>query len=249
MQRLVTLALIDISPVKEDYGLVSSVTNRGLLAALAVALFAAAALPAGSGAGNAVVERHPVYGGADAVFGNCPDVPIPPAGTTCTETYLNFLRTSTVVGGGNVAPPQTPWSVYAETNLVEWDGSDDPVVTLLRWGFIEELTAAVDTVHLQSASLSAEIPMSDGSTYTFSGTWQAESDRVLYGSNGPDAGFDRLYTDRCTTFVALGHQKYVLAHMTGTLNGAPVQSYTSFPAGSIFNNRFLWVDIAHGGCN
>jgi hypothetical protein len=40
-----------------------------------------------------------------------------------------------------------------------------------------------------------------------------------------------------------------LVAATGTLNGQPVSSYTSFPfAATIFNNRFLYIDVAHGSC-
>jgi hypothetical protein len=34
-----------------------------------------------------------------------------------------------------------------------------------------------------------------------------------------------------------------------TLNGQPVHSYTSFFfAATIFNNRFLYIDVPHRGC-
>jgi hypothetical protein len=38
--------------------------------------------------------------------------------------------------------------------------------------------------------------------------------------------------------------------MTGTLNGEPIHSYTSSGpfAATIFNNRFLYIDVPHGGC-
>jgi len=36
--------------------------------------------------------------------------------------------------------------------------------------------------------------------------------------------------------------------MTGTLNGQPVHTYTSSPAGVIFFNHFVYVDVTHGHC-
>ena len=90
--------------------------------------------------------------------------------------------------------------------------------------------------------------MTDGSTYQFTGTWEAWSDRFVYGINGPASFQDHHYADRCVTLVLNGDQKFRFAHMSGTLNGTPIQSYTDFDfAATIFNNDFQQITVQHGG--
>jgi len=206
--------------------------------------------PAVSNAGDPIVTRHPVYGGAEAFFGTCTGVGIPPAGTVCTDKYVLFWNGYAVEGGGPVAPPQAPWQIYAQTVRLEFDGTDGPPAVLnFRWGYeLLDAGAYADEVHLDTASVSAALPMSDGSTFDFTGTWQAWSDRLVYGNSGPSTGVDHLYVDRCLTIVANGHQKFRNSNMTGTVSGVPVHSYTDFISASIFNNDFQYIVVPHGGC-
>jgi hypothetical protein len=211
-------------------------------------------VPTVSHADEPSLLRHPVYGGAEAFFGDCPDIAeLPPAGTVCSDSYVIFWRGYSLEGGGSVAVPNAPWTVVAETYRVEFTGADEPIVTTLRSGFIEfpddAGDASVDRVDLQAASLEAQIPMTDGSTFDFAGTWHATSDRFLFGNAGPSNGdLPRHLVDRCTTFNALAHQKYVFASMSGTLNGEAVHSYTASGSASIFNNNFRYIFVPHGGC-
>ena len=215
-------------------------------------MIAAAVVPSGASAGQATVVRHPVYGGMEASFGTCPDVPeLPPPGTVCVDHYVLVWRGVTVVGGGSVAPPGAPWNVYAETVRLEFTGADEPVVTVLRSGSVEGPAGAfaVERVHLTTGSATVAVPMSDGSTFDFSGTWRAVGRRQVFGNDGPATGAPRHLVDRCRTFNALGHQKFRPAAMTGTLDGLPVHSYTSFDlAATIFNNAFRYIDVVHGSC-
>jgi hypothetical protein len=209
------------------------------------------ALPAGTAsAGNPTIERHPVYGGAEAFFGGCPDTEeTPPAGTVCVESYVLVWRGYAVLGGGSIARAKAPWNVFAQTVRVEFTGAEEPDVTELRFGFGElDGDAAVDTVHLTVASAEFRLPMSDGITFDFAGSWSATGDRLVFGNDGPSTGAPRHVVDKCRTFNALGHQKFRLASMTGTLNGEAVHSYTARPAAFIFNNRFIYIDVPHGSC-
>jgi hypothetical protein len=203
----------------------------------------AVALPAGAAsAGNPTIERHPVYGGAEAFFGGCPDTEeTPPAGTVCVESHVLVWRGYDVLEGGSIARAKAPWNVFAETVRVEFTSAEEPDVTVLRFGFGElDGDAAVDTVHLTVASADFRLPMSDGSTFDFAGSWSAVG--------GPATGAPRHVVDKCTTFNALGHQKFRFASMTGTLNGDAVHSYTATPAATIFNNHFTYIDVPHGAC-
>ncbi len=223
-------------------------STRRRFAVLACIVGVAALFPGAASAGQPTIVRHPVYGGALSIFGGCPDTEEPPAGTVCVEDSVLVYRGYTVIGGGSIAPPKAPWIVCADTVRLEFTGADEPVVTVLRFGCGElDGEASVETVHLGVASAAFRLPMSDGSTFEFAGTWGATGDRFVFGNDGPDTGTPRHFVDRCTTFNGLGHQKYRPASMTGTLNGEPVHSYTSFPA-AIFNNRFLYIDVPHGGC-
>ena len=93
--------------------------------------------------------------------------------------------------------------------------------------------------------------MSDGSTFDFQGVWTAISDRYIFANDGPTNAFEGLprhYVDNCTTINDNAHQKFVDAAMSGTLNGQPVHTYSAFPAGDIFYNHFVYVDVTHGSC-
>ena len=228
--------------------------GRGLArTVVAVVALGCLLVPAVAVAGGPTIERHPVYGGAEAFFGDCPNTGIPPAGTVCIDNFVLFWKGVTVLEGGSVAPTTAPWQIYAETTRAVFDGSGgEPDVTLLRWGYtlLPDDAASADEVHLDTASVSAHLPMSDGSSFDFTGTWRAWSDRSVFGINGPATGLDHHYVDRCLTFVANGHQKFRFAHMTGTLNGVAVESYADFDFGaSIFNNSFQYIEVPHGGCS
>jgi hypothetical protein len=230
---------------------------RGVGVAAIAILLQASFAPAALLAGDPTIFRHPVYGGAEAVFGTCPDVAEVeqiPAGTVCEETYVIFLRSYAAFEGGSISRAHAPWGIFAQTVRLEFAGSgQEPNVTVLREGFgiiPDEVpgTAAVDTPHLQTATLDVQVPMSDGSTYELAATWHAATERMHFGNDGPATGLPRHYVDRCVTVVALGHQKFVYAAMSGTLNGEPVHSYTSTNAAAIFNNNFTYITVPHGGC-
>lgn len=224
--------------------------RTGALLAAALCAVVAALSPAVASAGRPTIERHPAAG-AEADFGTCPDTEeLPPAGTVCIDNYVLVWRGYTVVGGGGLPRSKASWHVFAETIRLEFTGAPEPIETVLRSGFGElDGEASVDTVHLSLASASFSLPMSDGSTFDFAGTWTATGDRLVFGNDGPATGAPRHFVDRCATFNANGHQKFRPASMTGTLNGEPVHSYThSFDAGTIFNNRFLYIDVPHGRC-
>jgi hypothetical protein len=213
------------------------------------------AAPVSSAAGSDVtVERVPVYGGADAFFPNtCPNVELPPAGTVCEDSYLIFAREADIINGGPASPDATAWSVYADTYRSTWDGIHDYPIdsTYIRSGEVEISATAVDvdTVHLATASLTVSIPMDDGTTYNFDGTWRATEPQQVYGHDGPHTGFPPHYVDRCLTFIANGHQKFRWGEMTGTLNGEAVHSWISDPASAaIFTGRYSYVTVPHGGC-
>jgi hypothetical protein len=227
----------------------------GLLVAAAFAgLLVAALLPAGSGARQATVLRVKVDGYAFALFGNCPDVdPLPP-GTVCREAQLAVFREGVSIDGGSVAPPKTPWVVSVFQYTVTIDPNGDGVLTDERFGFrfLDPAAVTYDREHLAFASLQTEIPMNDGTTADVDFRWQAISGRFVYGNDGPalgDFGLVRKFVDRCSTEINQGHQKFRVAAMTGTFDGTPVHSYTSFPAAYISFNHFAFIDVDHGGCS
>ena len=226
-----------------------------LVALLASALTAVA--PASGGPGTLVV-RHPVYGGIDALFGDCPVVP-GPAGTSCTDIWLLIWRGYTVFGGGSVAPPDAHWYACVDKYRIDFDGSDDYgdiTPASHTWGCADLGTAAsisVDQTKLNAASASGvHVVLDDGETIDFAGTWESISDRFVYGRDGPVTmdGAPHHYVDRCVTVNAISHQKYKVARMNGTLNGEPVSSYNNDPndfyeSGAIFNNNFRLIVAPH----
>ena len=204
------------------------------------------AAPAAAGP---LITRHPIYAGAEAYFGDCPLVP-EPVGAFCTENHVRFYRGYYVEGGGSVAPSKALWYADAQTYRIDFDGTDEPPLTFLRTGeaVLAAGQATADPVHLRTASGTFSIPMDDGSTFAFSGTWTAYGPREHYGNDGPSSGVPTHFNDRCFTANAHAQQNFAAARMTGTLNGQPVQSYTDGDTAFIFNNAFRYVDVPHGGC-
>jgi hypothetical protein len=225
-----------------------------LLVALVVSALTVFA-PASGGAGTPVV-RHPVYGGMNAVLGDCPVVP-GPAGTSCTETWLQIARGYWVFGGGSVAPPDAHWHVCAEKTRFDFDGSDDPPA-YHTWGCADlgkDALISVDLTKLNAASASGvHLVLEDGTILDFEGTWEATSDRSVYGRDGPVTidGAPHHCVDRCVTVNSISHQKFTVARMNGTLNGEPVRSYNNDPSdwygsGYMFNNNFKLIVAPHNG--
>jgi len=206
-------------------------------------------------AGEATILRvKQPSAGAQVAFGDCPDsVQTPPEGTVCRESFVIAYRETRVIDGGSNAPSQAPWIVAATTYTLTFGAPDtDPVVSDQIFGdIVDPSVASSDREHLSTATVVAQVPMSDGSTFDFRGVWTAISDRYLYGNDGPvnaDEGLPRHYVDKCTTINDNAHQKYVDAAMSGTLNGQPVHTYSAFPSGFIFYNHFVYVDVTHGDC-
>jgi len=218
-----------------------------VVGALLFALLTSAALADSS------VRRFKTDGYASTYFGTCPADPVP-VGTVCRDSFLEVFREGVAIDGGSVAPPKTPWSVYLFQATVTFEADGDVVESDVREGFlpvIDPATVTYDREHLAFASVRADIPMDDGTTASVNFDWRAISDRFVYGNDGPalqSFGFIHKFVDKCETVVNQGHQKLRVAAMTGTLNGAPVSSYTDFPAAYISFNHFVSIDVAHGGC-
>lgn len=227
---------------------------RSLFVALAVCGVVAVAAPAVAlqGAGQATVLRiKQPSAGALAFFGDCTDPISPPVGTVCRESFVIVFRETRVLDGGSNAPSQAPWAVYATTYTLTFVAPlTDPVVSDQIEGFVlDPPVVSSDREHLSTATVAAQVPMSDGSTFNFQGTWTATSDRVVDGNNGPDAGLPRHFVGECSTANANAHQKYRLATMSGTLNEQPIHTYGVLDdAGVIFYNHFVYIDTIHGAC-
>ena len=222
------------------------------IAVASVLVWVSCALVASPTLASTSVERFKVEGYASALFGNCPDVPIPPAGTVCRETSIQIAREAVAVGGGGVSTAKLPWGAFYFESTLTFLGDNHPAESDVRFGFAEfDDPSAVthDREHLRFASVNGEIPLSDGTSVTVDLDWHAISERFVYGNDGPalgDFGRVRHYVDKCSTQVNQGHQKFRVAAMTGTVNGSPVHSYTSFPAGYISFNHFVFINVTHG---
>lgn len=161
---------------------------RSLLAALALCGIVVAAVPTGasSGSGQATILRvRQPSAGAAANFGDCPDVLIAPVGTVCRESFVTFYRETRVVGGGSNAPSQAPWTIFAATYTLTFPAPEgaDPLVTDVIEGTLDNPVASSDDQRVSFATVDAAVPMSDGSTFDFQGTWLGFSERWVYGSN------------------------------------------------------------------
>src|SRR5262249_20532595 len=175
---------------------------RNFFAAMVVCTAVAVALPALASPGDgrqATVHRvKQVSAGALAFFGDCVDPVNQPVGAVCHETFVILFRETHVVDGGSNAPSPAPWGFYATDYTMTFVApGTDPVISDQVEGFVlDPALASSDREHLSTASVAAQVPMGDGSTFDFQGTWTASSDRLLYGNDGPNAGELRHFVDK-----------------------------------------------------
>jgi hypothetical protein len=217
-----------------------------------VALFASAS-SASADPGQATVSRFITDGIAQSAFGGC-DFLIPSGPLACHETAVQVFKEGVSGSPGSTAAPKTPWVITIDDYMVSFvTGGPDaiPVFSDERSGILLNPTVTFDQQHLSFLSVDADVPMSDGSTFDFQGTWSATSARMQFGNDGPsldDFGLPRHYVDNCSTVNDQAHQKIRVADMIGTLNGAPVQSYPDIDIDFIAHNHFVFIDVAHGNC-
>ena len=202
------------------------------------------------------VLRVDSAGVASAAFGTC-DFVFPPAPLTCHETFVLLFREVRSDSGGSVNANDAPWNVFILDHTITFTsgGPDaEPVESDVRLGSVEVANVGFDLQHLDTASVTdAQVPMSDGSTFSFSGTWQRTSAITVYGNDGPqnqDEGLMRHSVDACTTSNNNAHQRLAFASMSGTLNGTPVHSYQSFDFGAALSvAHYEYINVTHGGCH
>jgi hypothetical protein len=203
--------------------------------------------------GQVSVQRFMTDGDAESFFGGC-DFLIPPGPLSCHETHVEVFKEGVSGLPSSTAPPKTPWRIFIDDYTVTFaTGGPDavPVFSDERTGLLIDPTVAFDEQHLSFLSVRAEVPMSDGSTFDFQGTWSATSDRMHFGNDGPSLdqfGLPRQYVDSCSTVNDQAHQNDVLANMSGELNGTPVQSYPDLGLDFIAHNHFIFIDVTHGSC-
>jgi hypothetical protein len=226
------------------------------LAALATAVLCATASSVAADTGQATVERFYTEGIAQSFFGEC-DFSTPPGPLTCHETLVVVFKEIFKEASGSpdwTAPSKTPWIITIDDYDVSYaSGGPDavPVFSNERSGLLVGPTVTFDQQHLSSLGADARVPMSDGSTFDFHGTWAATSDLSQFGNDGPslaDFGRTHHYVDACTTINSQAHQKFRSATMTGTLNGAPVHSYRNLDIDFLAYNHFVYVAVTHGDC-
>jgi len=224
----------------------------GLAIAMTSVLLATGSV-AGADPGQVSVQRFMTDGDAESFFGGC-DFLIPPGPLSCHETYVAVFKEGVSGFPTSTAPAQTPWEIFIQDHTVTFaTGGPDavPVFSDERTGLLIDPTVSFDEQHLSFLSVDAQVPMSDGSTFDFQGTWSATSDLMQFGNDGPSLnsfGLPRHYVDSCSTVNDQAHQNVRLANMSGELNGTPVQSYPDLGLDFIAHNHFIFIDVTHGSC-
>jgi hypothetical protein len=213
----------------------------GLCAAIAVA-----AAPTVASSAGVLIQRNMVDGYAYALYGNC-DVPLPADGTVCNETEIIAFREAVAQNGGPVAPARTPWTLLVTHISTTWNDGNFTIVSYAV-GVTNDVMASFDQAQLDFLTADGRVLLDDGTTADVHVSWRATAPVARYGNDGPtnaEEGIPRHYVDRCVTANANAHQEFRVATMTGTVNGAPVQSYRSFDASFIAKNHFVYVTVEH----
>jgi len=223
---------------------------------VAVTLLAAAflALPLPAMAGQATVYREFVDGFTSALFGDC-DFDTPPIGPTlCHDTFILSFRSAYSADGPSLASPEVPAALYVDQSVYIITGhpSGEPDIVFLadEQGFSSSDISFVSDSRLLSASVRGQVTLGNGSTVPVALDWTSWSDLVVFGSDSPSLGVDPKHVvNRCFTFTANGQQTNRFAVATGTVGGAAVTSYRSFPwAAVIGRGNYVYVTATHPSC-
>src|SRR5215203_3593859 len=240
-----------------------------VVAAMATAIVLASGPQAKAANSHTFHLRHPGQG-ALAIYSTCPfDGPLPPDISVCDYYTVWYLRETWVFGGGALGMAQQPFVAVFQHE--KWDAKEDRLLSL-EFGETPDVVGSYDKTHLSYAHFDAvTVEMNDfdlqtgeatptGETVTLGPfTWTAATGIYRFGNDGPE--LDNLppnVRDRCHTTVSHAHQKFRIAHVTGTVEG--LQLDTLYPnhwlpdqpentPGAIFNNSFHVMDVAHGGKN
>lgn len=194
--------------------------------------------------------------GAQQYVDTCP-LSNPVVDTPCTAYTVSYAREDTPNGGLNPDPSvpagraKAPFAAIAliEDVVVHPDGTADS--TERAFGLTFDAIGTYDKTQLSFASVSASIPMSDGSVFGVNVAWVGDGVIHKFGNSGPESEYEgfpaQRFHDACTTGVFNDHQKYANAVATGTIGGVDIASF-GYRSAYIFNNWFHWTIVTHGNC-
>lgn len=223
-----------------------------LFAALGLAgLVLVSAGPAASG-WQAQTEHTVVDGVAEFFGSTCPFGDWVPAVDTVCEDWIAQLFKESYPKQHNRAA----WGAFLvrAVSLVRADGTVDTLDEIT--GLTFDVKSTFDELHLAFASVSASIPMSDGSTRRIDLAWDGSgAAREVAGNNGPynlNRGLEHHYVGRCFTWNQNAHQTYrANVAVKGTVDGTDVgtipyqQQFDPF----LGRGRFNVVSVTHGACD
>lgn len=228
-------------------------------------LFAAAGSVVSSAHASAVDVSHFRFTAEGAAGDFSPDCPplyvFPIADLTCTDYFVIAANEADVVGGGSIAPPSVPVPfMYVEIDrlTVHPDLSVDRTTLAFGLAIGGGVAVTIDEQHLGSASASAIVSLSDGTTRAVSARWIGYGPRFLFGADGPALqGLPFHFHDQCITTNNLFHQKFINARATATFDGISfpmIEQTVPFSQGlfdssaAIFNNRGGVFSVTPVGC-
>lgn len=225
---------------------------RRCVAVLALATSLAVA-PSPASAQNIESFHLLVTGVAELFASTCPIETAPAPESECVDTFVLFAQE----GFPNERVRNRPWSVLVfETRLVFHDEASPVTILHERFGFLEDPTGSMDTVHLLRASVAAQVPMDDGSTYGIDLDWDMSGTHFnVSGNDGPiqeeGVPWGSHSVDDCLTQNWHAHQTWREGgSISGTLNGVDVSDLI-VPSWEPFMGRgvFTIVISSHGDCD
>lgn len=195
-----------------------------------------------------------VTGAAEILASNCSwDAPVD-SGTECVDTYVLYAQE----GVPNQQVRRRPWYVlvFETTVLINIEGTP-PTVVHERFGLLEDPVGSMDIVRLRTASVTASVPMDDGSTYDVDLDWDmSDSPFHVSGNDGPINNdvipWGSHLVDDCLTQNFHAHQSWRRGDggaITGTLDGTDVNDLL-IPSDEPFVGRgvFTITIASHGDC-
>src|SRR5215211_6340686 len=210
-----------------------------LVAAMATAIVLASGPQAKAANSHNFHIRHPGQG-ALIYYSTCPfdDGTIPPNISVCDDYSVWYLRETWAFGGGALGMAQQPF--VAIFDHARWDVNQDRLISY-EFGETPDVVGSYDKTHLSYAHFDATtVEMNDvdlqtgeatptGETLTLGPfTWTAATGIYRFGNDGPvfdDENPD--LRDRCHTTVSHAHQRFRIAHVSGTVEG--LQLDTLYP--------------------
>jgi hypothetical protein len=192
--------------------------------------------------------HHQVIGAAEIAASTCPWA-YPDPGAECTDWFVLYFQ----AGSPNTQVRSQPWRVNVYEVHYIFNTPDDIEVLSERFGTTQVTGGTFDLTHLTFASITAAVPMDDGSTFHLSLRWDlAAVPFNVAGNDGPiqeeGVPWGTHLVTSCITGNWHAHQAWREGgSITGSLDGTDVADLFYGPVEPFLGRGVFTITIATHG--